>query len=62
VIVWMLSLPALMVLLTLLAIADRILLWPGQASILPWRRKPGARRASATGFEVLHAHLSAGKA
>lgn len=61
-IVWIVSLPALVVLLCLLAAVDQLLLWLGKAGILPWRRKAGNRRVSATGFEVLHAHLSVGKA
>ena len=59
---WVISLPALVVLLCVLAMVDQVLLWLGRARILPWRRKAGDRRISATGFEVLHAHLSVGKA
>jgi hypothetical protein len=55
-------LPAIVVLLCVLALVDQVLLWLGKARILPWRRKTGDRRVSATGFEVLHAHLSIGKA
>jgi len=61
-VVWVVSLPALVVLLCLLALVDQLLLWLGKARFLPWRRKTGDRRISATGFEVLHAHLSVGKA
>ena len=61
-VVWFVSLPALVVLLCLLALLDQVLLWLGKAGVLPWRRKAGSRRVSATGFEVLHGHLSVGKA
>jgi hypothetical protein len=61
-VVWIISLPALVVLLCALALIDQVLLWLGKARVLPWRRRTGERRVSATGFEVLHAHLSAGKA
>lgn len=59
---WMVTLPALVVLLCLLALVDQVMLWLGKAGVLPWRRKAGQRRVSATGFEVLHGHLSVGKA
>ena len=61
-VVWVVSLPALVVLLCALALVDQVLLWLGKARILPWRHERGERRVSATGFEVLHAHLSVGKA
>lgn len=59
---WFVTLPALVVLLCLLALVDQVLLWLGKAKILPWRREAGERRISATGFEVLHGQLSIGKA
>ena len=59
---WMVTLPALVVLLCLLALVDQVMLWLGKSGVLPWRRKAGQRRVSATGFEVLHGHLSVGKA
>jgi hypothetical protein len=62
VIVWFVSLPALVVLLVLLAIADQLLLALGKAGLVPWRRDRGGRPVSATGFEVLHANLAPGKA
>jgi hypothetical protein len=62
VIVWFVSLPALVVLLTLLAFVDLLLLRLGRAGILPWRRGADNRPVSATGFEVLHGALSYGKA
>jgi hypothetical protein len=62
VIVWMVSLPALVVLLTLFAFVDMLLLRLGKAGILPWRRGADHRPVSATGFEVLHGSMSYGKA
>ncbi len=59
---WFVTLPALVVLLCVLALVDQVLLWLGKAKILPWRRKAGERRIPATGFEVLHGQLSVGKA
>ena len=61
-IIWFVSLPALVVLLVLLAIADHLLLALGKAGVAPWRRERGERPVSATGFEVLHANLAPGKA
>jgi hypothetical protein len=60
--VWMVSLPALVVLLTVLAFVDMLLLKLGKAGILPWRRGADHRPVSATGFEVLHGSMSYGKA
>jgi hypothetical protein len=62
VVVWIVSLPALVVLLTLLAFVDFVLLRLGRAGILPWRRGADNRPVSATGFEVLHGALAPGKA
>jgi Family of unknown function (DUF6191) len=61
-VVWVVTMPALVVALTLLAILDQVLLWLGKARVLPWRRGRSERRVSATGFEVLHGHLAPGKA
>ena len=61
-IIWFVSLPALVVLLVLLALVDQLLLALGKAGLAPWRRERGARPVSATGFEVLHANLAPGKA
>lgn len=61
-ILWFLSLPALVVLLVVFAAVDHLLLALGKAGILPWRRGADNRPVSATGFEVLHASLSYGKA
>ena len=62
VVVYFLSLPALVVLLTLLAAVDFVLLRFGRAGILPWRRGADNRPVSSTGFEVLHGVLEPGKA
>jgi hypothetical protein len=62
VVAWLLSMPALVVVLVVLAFVDQVLLWLGKARILPWRRNGRDRRVSATGFEVLHGNLSHGKA
>ena len=61
-IVWLVSLPALVVLLTLFAFVDLLLLRLGKAGIVPWRRGADHRPVSATGFEVLHGAMSYGKA
>ena len=61
-IVWVISLPALVVLLTLVAFVDQCMLRLGKAGVLPWRRGSDNRAVSATGFEVLHASMSYGKA
>lgn len=61
-VIWIVSLPALVVGLVVLALIDQLLLWAGKARILPWRTKDRDRRVSATGFEQLHGHLSPGKA
>lgn len=55
------TLPGLVIALTVLAFIDQVLLQAGRAGVLPWRN--GARRGqvSATGFELLHASLSPGK-
>ncbi|HEV2637320.1 MAG TPA: DUF6191 domain-containing protein [Actinocrinis sp.] len=61
-VVWILSLPALVVLLTMFAFVDLLLLKLGKAGILPWRRGEDHSTVSATGFEVLHGSISYGKA
>lgn len=55
------TLPGLVILLTVLAIVDQVLLRAGKAGMLPWR--PGDRQGqvAATGFEQLHASFSPGK-
>jgi Family of unknown function (DUF6191) len=61
VIVWLVSLPALVVGLFVLAVVDQVMLWVGKAGVLPWRPKERDRRVSATGFEQLHGQFSPGK-
>ncbi|MGD6748038.1 DUF6191 domain-containing protein [Streptomyces sp. BH106] len=59
--VFFMTLPGLVIVLTLLAFVDQLLLRAGRAGVLPWR--PGTRhgQVSATGFEQLHGALSPGK-
>lgn len=56
-----LTLPGLVVLLTVAAFADQLLLRAGRAGLLPWRNGVRQGQISATGFEQLHASLSPGK-
>ncbi|MFF8024728.1 DUF6191 domain-containing protein [Streptomyces sp. NPDC007896] len=55
------TLPGLVILLTLAAFADQVLLRAGRAGLLPWRNGVRQGQISATGFEQLHASLSPGK-
>lgn len=55
------TLPGLVILLTLVAFADQLVLRAGRAGLLPWRNSAGQGQISATGFEQLHASLSPGK-
>ncbi|MFD9686557.1 DUF6191 domain-containing protein [Kitasatospora sp. NPDC059088] len=55
------TLPGLVVLLTVLALVDQLLLRAGRAGLLPWRTPARQGQISATGFEQLHASFSAGK-
>ncbi|MFF1837904.1 DUF6191 domain-containing protein [Streptomyces sp. NPDC058231] len=57
----LMTLPGLVIGLTLVAFVDQLMLRAGRAGALPWRN--GARRGqvSATGFEQLHATFSPGK-
>ncbi|MFF4350130.1 DUF6191 domain-containing protein [Streptomyces sp. NPDC001530] len=55
------TLPGLVILLTLVAFADQLLLRAGRAGVLPWRNGARQGQISATGFEQLHASLSPGK-
>ncbi|QIZ00250.1 DUF6191 domain-containing protein [Streptomyces sp. S1D4-11] len=55
------TLPGLVILLTLAAFADQLLLRAGRAGLLPWRNGVRQGQISATGFEQLHATLSPGK-
>ncbi|MEV6579917.1 DUF6191 domain-containing protein [Streptomyces sp. NPDC051582] len=55
------TLPGLVVVLTVLAFADQLLLRAGRAGVLPWRNSVRQGQVSATGFEQLHASFSPGK-
>ncbi|MFE6779095.1 DUF6191 domain-containing protein [Streptomyces sp. NPDC057702] len=55
------TLPGLVIVLTLLAFVDQLLLRAGRAGMLPWRGAARQGQISATGFEQLHASLSPGK-
>ncbi|MFE7854486.1 DUF6191 domain-containing protein [Streptomyces sp. NPDC101209] len=59
--VFFMTLPGLVVVLTLLAFADQLLLRAGRAGVLPWRNGARQGQVAATGFEQLHASLSPGK-
>jgi len=59
--VFFMTLPGLVVVLTLLAFADLLLVRVGRAGVLPWRNSARQGQISATGFEQLHASLSPGK-
>ncbi|MFD9903412.1 DUF6191 domain-containing protein [Streptomyces sp. NPDC059063] len=60
-VVFFMTLPGLVVVLTLLAFVDQLLLRAGKAGLLPWRNAARQGQISATGFEQLHASLSPGK-
>ncbi|NYI04666.1 hypothetical protein FHU37_001609 [Allostreptomyces psammosilenae] len=55
------TLPGLVIALTVAAFADQLLLRAGRAGVLPWRSGARRGRVSATGFEQLHASFSPGK-
>ncbi|MGP3690368.1 DUF6191 domain-containing protein [Streptomyces sp. IBSNAI002] len=55
------TLPGLVIVLTLLAFVDQLLLRAGRAGVLPWRNGARQGQISATGFEQLHASFSPGK-
>ncbi|MEV0280772.1 DUF6191 domain-containing protein [Streptomyces sp. NPDC050610] len=55
------TLPGLVILLTVVAFADQLLLRVGRAGLLPWRNGARQGQISATGFEQLHATFSQGK-
>ncbi|MEU0413904.1 DUF6191 domain-containing protein [Streptomyces griseorubiginosus] len=55
------TLPGLVIVLTVLAFADQLLLRAGRAGLLPWRNSARQGQISATGFEQLHASFSPGK-
>ncbi|MFE4061034.1 DUF6191 domain-containing protein [Streptomyces sp. NPDC059096] len=55
------TLPGLVIVLTVVAFADQLLLRAGRAGMLPWRNGARQGQISATGFEQLHASFSPGK-
>jgi hypothetical protein len=55
------TLPGLVILLTVLAFVDQLLLQTGRARVLPWRSEARQGQVSAVGFEQLHASFSPGK-
>ncbi|MFE1951487.1 DUF6191 domain-containing protein [Streptomyces sp. NPDC059524] len=59
--VFFMTLPGLVILLTVIAFTDQLLLRAGRAGVLPWRNSARQGQISATGFEQLHASLSPGK-
>ncbi|MFD3504677.1 DUF6191 domain-containing protein [Streptomyces sp. NPDC058678] len=59
--VFFMTIPGLVVLLTVLAFVDQVLMRAGQAGVLPWRNSGRQWQISATGFEQLHAAFSPGK-
>ncbi|MFI7010724.1 DUF6191 domain-containing protein [Streptomyces sp. NPDC050145] len=59
--VFFMTLPGLVILLTVIAFTDQLLLRAGRAGMLPWRNGARQGQISATGFEQLHASLSPGK-
>jgi hypothetical protein len=58
---WVMSIPGLVCLLTLLAFLDQLALWARRARWIPWRGTGREGQISATGFEQLHATFSDGK-
>ncbi|MEU2247900.1 DUF6191 domain-containing protein [Streptomyces sp. NPDC019224] len=57
----LMTLPGLVIGLTLAAFLDQLLLRAGRAGLLPWRNSARQGQISATGFEQLHATFSPGK-
>jgi hypothetical protein len=55
------TIPGLAVGLIALAAADRLALWFGRRSWLPWQRTGQRRAVSSTAFDEMHATLYAGK-
>ncbi|RDG37410.1 DUF6191 domain-containing protein [Streptomyces corynorhini] len=55
------TLPGLVIALTVVAFVDQLLLRAGRAGMLPWRNPARQGQISATGFEQLHATFSPGK-
>ncbi|MCM2420191.1 DUF6191 domain-containing protein [Streptomyces sp. RKAG293] len=59
--IFFMTLPGLVVLLTVAAFVDQAMLRAGRAGMLPWRGAGRQGQVASTGFELLHATLSAGK-
>ncbi|MDT9700614.1 DUF6191 domain-containing protein [Streptomyces sp. P17] len=59
--VFFMTLPGLVIVLTVVAFVDQALMRAGRAGRLPWRNSARQGQISATGFEQLHAALSPGK-
>lgn len=57
----MMTLPGLVICLTVVAFLDQLMLRAGRAGLLPWRNSARQGQVSATGFEQLHATFSPGK-
>ncbi|MFE0779006.1 DUF6191 domain-containing protein [Streptomyces sp. NPDC058861] len=57
----LMTLPGLVIVPTLLAFTDQLLLRAGRAGVLPWRNSARQGQISATGSEQLHASFSPGK-
>ncbi|WP_172383545.1 DUF6191 domain-containing protein [Streptomyces sp. MNP-20] len=57
----LMTLPGLVIALTVVAFVDQLLLRAGRAGLLPWRNSARQGQISATGFEQLHASFSPGK-
>lgn len=57
----LMTLPGLVIVLTVIAFADQLFLRAGRAGLLPWRTGARQGQISATGFEQLHASFSPGK-
>ncbi|MFB8775451.1 DUF6191 domain-containing protein [Streptomyces broussonetiae] len=55
------TLPGLVIPLTVVALVDQVLLHAGRAGLLHWRNGARVGQVSATGFEQLHGALSPGK-
>jgi hypothetical protein len=55
------TLPGLVILLTVLALVDQLMLRAGRSGLLPWRNSARQGQISSTGFEQLHASFSPGK-
>ncbi|MFI5801473.1 DUF6191 domain-containing protein [Streptomyces sp. NPDC051561] len=55
------TLPGLVILLTVMALVDQMMLRAGRSWVLPWRNSARQGQISSTGFEQLHASFSPGK-